>query len=160
MSQYMYQYTKLPQYLPMPKFLTELPLSNTARYIYTLLLNRAQYSQMKEMVDEQGRVYIFYPVHQIAEKVGKGETTVKVALNQQVDAGILEKVSEGRGRVNRLYVLFPDGEVGRKTDGGKLTEVGQKTVGNYGRNQSLSKYICNNRSSHLRDYDYEEEESF
>lgn len=160
MSQYMYRYTKLPQYLPMPKFLTELPLSNTARYIYTLLLNRAQYSQMKEMVDEQGRVYIFYPVHQIAEKAGKGETTVKVALNQLVDAGILEKVSEGRGRANRLYVLFPDEEVGRKTDVGKLTEVGQKAVGYYGSNQSLSKYTSNNRSSHLRNYDYEEEESF
>ena len=160
MSQYMYRYTKLPQYLPMPKFLMELPLSNTARYIYTLLLNRAQYSQMKEMVDEQGRVYIFYPIHQIAEKAGKGETTVKVALNQLVDAGILEKISEGRGRANRLYVLFPDGEVGRKTDDGKSTQVGQKTVGHYGSNQSPSKYTSNNRSSHLRDYDYEEEESF
>ena len=160
MSQYMYRYTKLPQYLPMPKFLTELPLSNTARYIYTLLLNRAQYSQMKEMVDKQGRVYIFYPIHQIAEKAGKGDTTVKVALNQLVDAGILEKVSEGRGRANRLYVLFPDEEVRRKMDVGKLTEVGQKTVGNYGSNQSPSKYTSNNRNSYLRDYDYEEEESF
>ena len=160
MSQYMYRYTKLPQYLPMPKFLTELPLSNTARYIYTLLLNRAQYSQMKEMVDEQGRVYIFYPIHQIAEKAGKGETTVKVALNQLVDTGILEKVSEGRGRANRLYVLFPDEEVRQKTDDGKSTEVGQKTVGNYGSNQHPSKYISNNRNSYLRDYDYEEEESF
>ena len=160
MSQYMYRYTKLPQYLPMPKFLTELPLSNTARYMYTLLLNRAQYSQMKEMVDEQGRVYIFYPIHQIAEKAGKGDTTVKVALNQLVDAGILEKVSEGRGRANRLYVLFPDEEVRWKMDVGKLTEVGQKTVGNYGSNQSPSKYTSNNRNSYLRDYDYEEEESF
>ena len=160
MSQYMYRYTKLPQYLPMPKFLTELPLSNTARYIYTLLLNRAQYSQMKEMVDEQGRVYIFYPIHQIAEKAGKGETTVKIALNQLVDAGILEKVSEGRGRANRLYVLFPDTEPGQKSDGGKLTPLGQKTDSNYGGKSTTSKYTSNNRSSHLRDYDYEEEESF
>lgn len=160
MSQYMCRYTKLPQYLPMPKFLTELPLSNTARYIYTLLLSRAQYSQRNEMVDEQGRVYIFYPIHQIAEKAGKGETTVKVALKQLVDVGILEKVSEGRGRANRLYVLFPDTEVRQKTDGGKRTEVGQKSVGNYGGNQSSSKYISNNRNSYLRDYDYEEKESF
>lgn len=160
MSQYMYRYTKLPQYLPMPKFLTELPLSNTARYIYTLLLSRAQYSQRNEMVDEQGRVYIFYPIHQIAEKAGKGETTVKVALNQLVDAGILEKVSEGRGRPNRLYILFPDEEQGRKSAVENPTRVGQKTVGNQGGNQSPSKYISNNRNSYLRDYDYEEEESF
>lgn len=160
MSQYMYRYTKLPQYLPMPKFLTELPLSNTARYIYTLLLNRAQYSQMKEMVDEQGRVYIFYPIHQIAEKAGKGETTVKIALNQLVDAGILEKVSEGRGRANRLYVLFPDTEPGQKSDGGKLTPLGQKTDSNYGGKSTTSKYKSKNTSNLLRDYDYEEEESF
>lgn len=77
MSTYMYKNTKLPQYLPMPKFLTELQPSNTERYIYTLLLNRAQYSQMNGMVDEQGKVYIFYPIHQLSEKSGKGATTMR-----------------------------------------------------------------------------------
>ena len=160
MSTYMYKNTKLPQYLPMPKFLTELPLSNTERYIYTLLLNRAQYSQMNGMVDEQGKVYIFYPIHQLSEKSGKGSTTVKSAIKHLIEVGVLEKVSEGKGRANRLYLLFPDEEVGQKTGVGKLTGVGQKTVSNYGENLTTSKYKSKNNSNPLRDYDYDERESF
>lgn len=73
---------------------------------------------------------------------------------------LLEKIPEGRGRPNRLYILFPDEEQGQKSAVRNPTGVGQKNVGNYGGNQSPSKYISNNRNSHLRDYDYEEEESF
>ena len=160
MSQYMYKHTKLPQYLPMPKFLTELSLNNTERYIYTLLLHRAQYSQMNGMIDEQERVYIFYPIHQISEKSGKGITTVKNALKHLMDVGVLEKVSEGKGRANRLYILFPDEIAGQKTDASNLTEVGQKIGSNYGRNVATSKYKSKNNSNPLRNYDYDEEESF
>ena len=160
MGTYMYKNTKLPQYLPMPKFLTELPLSNTERYIYTLLLHRAQYSQMNVMVDELGRVYIFYPIHQIAEKSGKGITTVKNALKHLIEVGILEKISEGKGRANRLYLLFPEEEVGQKSGVGKLTPLGQKVVSNYVGNMTTSKYKSKNNSNPLRNYDYDEEESF
>ena len=76
-----------------------------------------------------------------------------------MDAQLLEKIPEGRGRPNRLYVLFPD-EVGRKSDGGNSTGVGRKTVANYGGNLSPSKYISNKKNNQLRNYDYEEEESF
>lgn len=160
MGAYMYKNTKLPKYLPMPKFLTELPLSNTERYIYTLLLHRAQYSQMNDMVDECGRVYIFYPIHQLAEKSGKGVTTIKSAIRHLIEVGVLEKVSEGKGRANRIYLIFPDEEVGQKTEVGKMTGVGRKTVLNYGGNLTTSKYKSKNNSNPLRDYDYDEEESF
>ena len=160
MSTYMYKNTKLPQYLPMPKFLTELPLSNTERYIYTLLLNRAQFSQMNGMVDDRGKVYIFYPIHQLSEKSGKGETTVKNAIKHLIEVGVLEKVSEGKGRANRLYLLFPDKEVGQKTDVGKMNGVSRKTVLNHGGNLTTSKYKSKNNSNPLRDYDYDEKESF
>ena len=160
MGAYMYKNTKLPQYLPMPKFLTELPLSNTERYIYTVLLHRAQYSQMNGMVDEHGRVYMFYPIHQLAEKSGKGVTTIKSAIRHLIEVGILEKVSEGKGRANRLYLIFPEEEVGQKASVGKLTGVGRKTVSNYGRNLTTSKYKSKNNSNPLRSYDYDDEESF
>lgn len=160
MGAYMYKNTKLPQYLPMPKFLTELPLSNTERYIYTLLLHRAHYLQMNGMVDECGRVYIFYPIHQLAEKSGKGVTTIKSAIRHLIEVGVLEKVSEGKGRANRLYLIFPDEEVGQKICVGKLTGVGQKTDSNQGGNLIPSKYKSKNNSNPLRNYDYDEEESF
>lgn len=74
---------------------------------------------MNGMVDECGRVYIFYPIHQLAEKSGKGATTIKSAIRHLIEVGVLEKVSEGKGRANRLYLLFPDEEVGQKTGVGR-----------------------------------------
>ena len=59
-----------------------------------------------------------------------------------------------------MYLLFPDDKVGQKSDGGNSTEVGRKTVSNYGGKLTTSKYKSKKNSNSLRDYDYEEEESF
>ncbi len=160
MSKYMYQHTKLPPYLPMPRFLMNLPISNTAKLLYTQLLGKAQLSQKNDWLDAQGRVYFIYPIHQMAVDMGKSITTIKDVLRELVAAQLLEKIAEERGRPNRMYLLFPDDEVGQKFDGGKSTEVGQKTVSNYGGISPPSKYISNKKNNQLRNYDYEEEESF
>ena len=160
MSKYMYQHTKLPAYLPMPRFLIRIPISTTAKLLYTQLLSKAQLSQKNEWLDSQGRVYFIYPIHQMAVDMDKSITTIKDALRELVESQLLEKIPQGRGRPNHLYILFPDEEVGQKTDVGNSTVVGRKTVSNYGGNSSPSKYISNKRNNQLRDYDYEEEESF
>lgn len=160
MSKYMYQHTKLPSYLPMPRFLMNLSISNTAKLLYTQLLGKAQLSQKNGWLDAQGRVYFIYPIHQMAVDMGKSITTIKDVLRELVTAQLLEKIPEGRGRPNRLYLLFPEEGVGQKSDVGNSTGVGQKIVTNYGGNSSLSKYISNKKNNQLRNYDYEEEESF
>ena len=160
MSKYMYINTKLPSYLPFPKFLLEQSLSNTAKILYSVLISRAQLSQKNGWVDELGRVYFIYPIHQMAVDLGKGDTTIKLALKELTEAKLLERVSEGRGKANRLYLLLFDDKVGQKSVGDNGIHGSPKADHYYGGNQSPSKYISNNRNSHLRDYDYEEEESF
>jgi len=160
MSKYMYPNTKLPPYLPFPKFLLEQSLSNTAKILYSVLISRAQLSQKNGWVDELGRVYFISPIHQIAVDLGKGDTTIKVARKELTEAKLLERVSEGRGKANRLYLLLFDEKVDQKSGGGNWIHGSPISDRNQGRNQSPSKYISNNRNSHLRDYDYEEEESF
>lgn len=85
---------------------------------------------------------------------------IKDAMKELVKVQLLEKIPEGRGRPNRLYILFPDEEQEQKSAGGNLTGVGQKTVGNQGGKQSSSKYISKKNNNPLRDYDYDEKESF
>lgn len=160
MSKYMYINTKLPSYLPFPKFLLEQSLSNTAKILYSVLISRAQMSQKNGWVDELGRVYFIYPIHQMAVDLGKGDTTIKMALKELTEAKLLERVSEGRGKANRLYLLLFDDKVGQKSDDGNRLHGSPKIDHYHGGNPSSSKYISNNRNSHLRDYDYEEEESF
>lgn len=156
----MYQHTKLPSYLPMPRFLMSIPISNTAKLLDTQLLGKAQLSQKNGWMDTQGRVYFIYPIHQMAVDMDKSITTIKDVLRELVAAQLLEKIPEGRGRPNRLYLLFPDEEVGQKSDGGNSTGVGRKIVVSYGGISSPSKYISNKKNNQLRNYDYEEEESF
>ena len=160
MSKYIYQHTKLPSYLPMPRFLMNIPISSTAKLLYTQLLGKAQLSQKNGWLDTQGRVYFIYPIHQMAVDMDKSITTIKDALRDLVAVQLLEKIPEGRGRPNRLYLLFPDEEVGQKFDGGYSNGVGRKSVVNHGGISSPSKYISNKKNNLLRDYDYEEEESF
>ncbi len=56
MSKYMYEHTKMPPYLPMPRFLLNCPISNTAKMLYIRLLGKAQLSQKNHWLDGQGVV--------------------------------------------------------------------------------------------------------
>ncbi len=137
MSRYMHQNTKLPPYLPFPKFLLEQSLSNTAMILYSVLISRAQLSQKNGWVDELGRVYFIYPIHQMAVDLGKGDTTIKMALKELTEAKLLEWISEGRGKANRLYLLLFDDKEGQKSDGGNRIHGSPKTDRHQGGNQPL-----------------------
>ena len=64
-----------------PRFLIDLKLSETAKLVYILLLDRARLSgSNRGWEDEEGRVYISYRHSELAEKIGKGKTAVKEAL--------------------------------------------------------------------------------
>ena len=160
MSKYMYEYTKMPPYLPMPRFLLNCPISSTAKLLYIRMLGKSQLSQKNEWFDDQGRVYFIYPIHQIAVDMDKSESTIKTVVKELVEANLLEKIPEGRGHPNKLYILFPDEEDGQKSGVGKSPSLGQKTVQNHGGKLTTSKYISNKRNNLLRDYDYDEKESF
>ena len=160
MSDYMYQNTKIPTFLPMPRFLIKLPISNTAKMLYVLLLGKAQLSQKNAWLDEMGRVYFVYTLQQMAEDMNKSVTTIKDAMKELLAAHLLEKVPQGRGRPNRLYILLQNEKEGQKYDVDNLTGVGRKTDRNHVGNLSPNNYISNKTNNYLRDYDYEEEESF
>ena len=55
MSDYMTIQTTLPPYLPYPRFLLDTALSQTAKVIYAVLLDRATLSQANGWVDHAGR---------------------------------------------------------------------------------------------------------
>ena len=102
--------TKLPPYLPYPKFLLDMDMTHTAKLLYALLLDRANLSQANGWVDEQGRIYLIFPIEKIAEALDKGCMTVKNALNELTDAGLIERQRQRFAAPNRIYVLLPDGQ--------------------------------------------------
>ena len=94
--------TPLPIYLPYPRFLLKMEISQTAKLLYSLLLDRSTLSQKNKWQDDEGRIYIIYPIAEIAEILDKGSTTIKGALNELDMAGLLERERGGFSAPNRL----------------------------------------------------------
>ena len=82
-------------------------ISQTAKLLYALLLDRSTLSQKNKWQDDKGRIYIIYPIAEIAEILDKGSTTIKGALNELDMAGLLERERGGFSAPNRLYVKVP-----------------------------------------------------
>ena len=99
--------TGLPPYLPYPRFLLKMDLSQTAKLLYALLLDRTTLSRKNGWQDSEGNTFIVYPVAEIAEMLDKGCTTIKGALNELDAAGLLERKRAGFSAANRLYVKVP-----------------------------------------------------
>ena len=77
------------QYYQFPKFLLELMLSQNARIIYMLLYDRARISRKNNWADEDGRIYAVFPIEELSQKTGKCKSSVKKALKELDDAGLL-----------------------------------------------------------------------
>lgn len=100
--------TALPPYIPLPRFLMASELSINAKLLYGLLLGRTTLSKKSGWVSEDGTVYVVYPIHQIAGDLNRSERTVKTALAELENAGLLERVRQGWNRANRLFLKIPD----------------------------------------------------
>ena len=95
--------SKMGSYLMFPRFLLDAPVNETAKLLYMLLLDRAKLSMKKpEWADQTGRVFIHYPITKLAEALHKSETTVKTALSDLEDAGLILRARQGIGKPNRI----------------------------------------------------------
>ena len=72
--------TRLPPYLPYPRFLLQADLTQTAKLLYALLLDRATLSQSNGWLDEGGRIYLVFPIEKIAAALDRSPMTVKNAF--------------------------------------------------------------------------------
>lgn len=121
MSDYMTIQTTLPPYLPYPRFLLDKALSQTAKVIYAVLLDRATLSQANGWVDHSGRLYLIFPIAGIASTIGKSISTVKDALNELERAELVERKRRGLSMPNRIYMKLPSGQKSGFQQAGKLS---------------------------------------
>ena len=106
-ADYMTAETIIPPYLPYPRFLLKMEISYTAKLLYALLLDRSTLSQKNGWTDDEGRVYIVYPIMEIAEILDKGRTTIQDALNELAAAGLMERKRTRFAAANHIYVKVP-----------------------------------------------------
>ena len=152
--------TRLPPYLPYPRFLLQADLTQTAKLLYALLLDRATLSQSNGWLDEGGRIYLVFPIEKIAAALDRSPMTVKNALSELEDAGLIERRRSGFSKPNRIYVkLPPDGQKSFQTTDRNLSFIekencltdGQKAVPMMERKLSPNNLSSNNlNQNHIR----------
>ena len=95
--------TPLPPCMPFPRALTGFPVSSTAKVMYCRMLD-AMLSKGQE--DENGILFVCFPVTAIATVLSRSPMTVKRSLNELETAGLIMRVRQGVGEPNRIYVLI------------------------------------------------------
>ena len=96
--------------MPYPRFLLDVDLTQTAKVLYSVLLDRASLSRANNWADEDGNIYIVFPLTKAVDMMDKGPSTVKNALNELEMAGLIERRRCGNGMPNRIYVKQPDSQ--------------------------------------------------
>ena len=94
--------------MPLPRFILRSEYSINAKLLYALLLGRTQLSQKSGWVSEDGDVYVIYTIRQMANDLNRSERTVKAALAELENAGLIIRVRQGWNRANRIFLQLPD----------------------------------------------------
>jgi phage gp36-like protein len=83
-------------------------LSSAAKVLYGLMLDRMSLSVSNEWKDDQDRVFIYFTLTEIQELMNCGHNKA-VRLLAELDSikgiGLIERVKQGMGRPNRIYVM-------------------------------------------------------
>ena len=151
MMKYLRRSSALPPYMAYPRFLLGMKLSETAKLVYILLLDRARLSMTHEgWEDENGHVFIYYTIDALAAATGKCAMTIKDALKKLEEEKLIFRRHQGAGKPSRIYVrvqtetCLPDGQ-----NSAALTD----------KKPSASNNDSNNNRKRTRNYDFEEGES-
>ncbi len=94
----------LPLCVPFPKALAGLPISSTAKVMYCKILDAML---TKKLEDENGILFVYFPVRQLAAELSRCEMTVKRSLNEPENAGLIMRVRQrGFAEPNHIYILI------------------------------------------------------
>lgn len=106
-SDYLKPNMPLPQYLPYARFLLDTDLSHTAKMLYTLLLDRATLSQKNNWVDDQGRIYVLYPLSSLAKDLDCCISSATRAFTELKKTDLAERVRYGFSKPSRILLKVP-----------------------------------------------------
>ncbi|MSA01708.1 hypothetical protein GKG47_15825 [Lactonifactor sp. BIOML-A3] len=117
-------------------------VSNDAKLLYGLLLDRMSLSQKNGWFDDKNRAYIIYTIDEIAEDLGIGhEKAGKIlgALDSKKGIGLVERVRRGQGKPDIIYVknfVLPQkkASIGQ----GKSMDMAQKSENQTSRDECFS----------------------
>lgn len=127
MADYIEANTSMPIYMIYPRFLMDMNLNETEKLVYVVLLDRARLSKSNGgWMDENGHVFIIYPIKALAVAIHKSEMTIKRALTTLEENGLIRRKRVGLNQANQIYVRLPTDDA-RYPERNKSVPCGQST---------------------------------
>ena len=125
--------TELTDYMPIPRQLVGAELPSTALLLYGALLDRGTLSRKNSYTDEDGWVYVIYPVEKLAQTFRISHTAVKNHLRLLEHKGLIRRHRQSRGGPSHIFLRLPAGSIKVPDTGREIPRKGQKTSASPGR---------------------------
>ena len=100
--------------IPRPLFFHPelLNLSNDAKLLYTLLLDRLSLSVSNSWFDERGQIYVYFTINEVQSSLNCGHSKAIKLMAELEKNGLISRKTQGLGKPDRTYVkLLPDMEL-------------------------------------------------
>lgn len=95
-------------YLQIPKHFFEdceyKPLSVHAKMLYGILLDRMHLSCKNDWFDENGEIFIYYSIQNVASALGCCKQKAVKALRELESVRLITRVKKGAGKQDMIYV--------------------------------------------------------
>ena len=99
--------TEISSYLIFPRFLIPLDLSNDAKVLYALLLDRAGISRKKGFIETDGTVRLYFTVEDAKTKLRRSRQVTTRAFHELESCGLIFRRKQGLGRPAIITLNLP-----------------------------------------------------
>ena len=82
-------------------------LSNNAKLLYSIILDRASLSESNAWIDEQNNVVVFLTIDEACKLLNIGHNTATKIFKELDDYGLIERKKQGFARANIIYPKLP-----------------------------------------------------
>ena len=79
-------------------------LSTEAKLLYGLLLDKMGESDLNKWFDDQGRVYVIYPIVEAQNSLGLSKKKAMASMADLEDMGLIERRHRGKGLPDMYYI--------------------------------------------------------
>ena len=90
--------TEIPAYLPLPRFLVSLDLSNDAKILYALLFDRAGISKENGYIEPDGTIRLYFTLEEAKKKLSRSRQVATRTFQELERCGLIVRRKQGLGR--------------------------------------------------------------
>ena len=95
-------------YIPLPRFLLDEEISNDAKLLYALLLDRASVSKLNGFIETDGAIRVYFTVEQAQKKLRRSRQCTTKIFRELEDCGLICRKKQGLGKPAVITLNYPE----------------------------------------------------